>query len=241
MKLNIFTKSMIGMGLVCSALPALAMEAWNNQQGGNKYQVIFDGKIYENAWWVSSTNCPGKAKANDATNPWRLKRTATAAEISQFGNTLSCEKSGSSSSSNSNTPASNTPANGGSATPAQGTVPSNSSVVAWNKQQGGQTWYVVFNGAVYKNAWWVASSNCPGDAKENDASNPWRYVRAATATEISQYGNPGSCSVKPDNNGGAVTPVDPTPETPVTPTPDNSEPSTPADSVNDYSLQAWSG
>ncbi|WP_375144417.1 hypothetical protein, partial [Escherichia coli] len=23
-----------------------------------------------------------------------------------------------------------------------------------------------------------------GDAKENDASNPWRYVRAATATEI---------------------------------------------------------
>ncbi|EFJ3222585.1 chitinase [Escherichia coli] len=244
MKLNIFTKSMIGMGLVCSALPALAMEAWNNQQGGNKYQVIFDGKIYENAWWVSSTNCPGKAKANDATNPWRLKRTATAAEISQFGNTLSCEKSGSSSSSNSNTPASNTPANGGSATPAQGTVPSNSSVVAWNKQQGGQTWYVVFNGAVYKNAWWVASSNCPGDAKGNDASNPWRYVRAATATEISQYGNPGSCSVKPDNNSGAVTPVDPTtetPVTPVTPTPDNNEPSTPADSSNDYSLQAWSG
>ncbi|HDH7200475.1 TPA: chitinase, partial [Escherichia coli] len=227
-----------------SALPALAMEAWNNQQGGNKYQVIFDGKIYENAWWVSSTNCPGKAKANDATNPWRLKRTATAAEISQFGNTLSCEKSGSSSSSNSNTPASNTPANGGSATPAQGTVPSNSSVVAWNKQQGGQTWYVVFNGAVYKNAWWVASSNCPGDVKGNDASNPWRYVRAATATEITQYGNPGSCSVKPDNNGGAVTPVDPTPETPetpVTPTPDNNEPSTPADSSNDYSLQAWSG
>lgn len=241
MKLNIFTKSMIGMGLVCSALPALAMEAWNNQQGGNKYQVIFDGKIYENAWWVSSTNCPGKVKANDATNPWRLKRTATAAEISQFGNTLSCEKSGSSSSSNSNTPASNMPANGGSATPAQGTVPSNTSVVAWNKQQGGQTWYVVFNGAVYKNAWWVASSNCPGDAKGNDASNPWRYVRAATATEISQYGNPGSCSVKPDNNGGAVTPVDPTPETPVTPTPDNNEPSTPADSGNDYSLQAWSG
>ncbi|ENS5330630.1 TPA: hypothetical protein OO448_004610, partial [Shigella sonnei] len=81
MKLNIFTKSMIGMGLVCSALPALAMEAWNNQQGGNKYQVIFDSKIYENAWWGFSTNCPGKAKANDATNPWRLKRTATAAEI----------------------------------------------------------------------------------------------------------------------------------------------------------------
>ncbi len=46
MKLNIFTKSMIGMGLVCSSLPALAMEAWNNQQGGNKYQVIFDGLIH---------------------------------------------------------------------------------------------------------------------------------------------------------------------------------------------------
>lgn len=244
MKLNIFTKSMIGMGLVCSALPAFAIEAWNNQQGGNKYQVIFDGKIYENAWWVSSTNCPGKAKANDATNPWRLKRTATAAEISQFGNTLSCEKSGSSSSSNSNTPASNTPANSGSATPAQGTVPSNSSVVAWKGQEGSSTWYVIYNGGIYKNAWWVGAANCPGDAKENDASNPWRYVRAATATEINQYGNPGSCSVKPDNNGGAVTPVDPTPETPetpVTPTPDNNEPSTPADSGNEYSLQAWSG
>lgn len=243
MKLNIFTKSMIGMGLICSSLPAFALEAWNNQQGGSKYQVIFDSKVYENAWWVSSTNCPGKAKANDATNPWRLKRMATAAEISQFGNTLSCEKSSSSSSSTSNTPASNTPTNGGSTTPAQGTVPSNSSVVAWNKQQGGQTWYVVFNGAVYKNAWWVGAANCPGDAKENDASNPWRYVRAATATEITQYGNPGSCSVKPDN-GGAVTPVDPapvTPDTPVTPTPDNNEPSTPADSSNDYSLQAWSG
>lgn len=149
MKLNIFTKSMIGMGLVCSALPALAMEAWNNQQGGNKYQVIFDGKIYENARWFL-LQIARERKANDATNPWRLKRTATAAEISQFGNTLSCEKSGSSSSSNSNTPASNTPANGGSATPAQGTVPSNSSVVARNKQQGGQTRYVVFNGAVYK-------------------------------------------------------------------------------------------
>lgn len=234
MKLNIFTKSMIGMGLVCSALPALAMEAWNNQQGGNKYQVIFDGKIYENAWWVSSTNCPGKAKANDATNPWRLKRTATAAEISQFGNTLSCEKSGSSSSSNSNTPASNTPANGGSATPAQGTVPSNSSVVAWNKQQGGQTWYVVFNGAVYKNAWWVASSNCPGDAKSNDASNPWRYVRAATATEISETSNPQSCTSAPQPSPD----VKPAPD--VNPAPDVQP--APADKSNDnYAVVAWKG
>ena len=101
------------------------------------------------------------------------------------------------------------------------------------------------NGGIYKNAWWVGAANCPGDAKKDEASNPWRYVRAATATEITQYGNPGSCSVKPDNNGGAATPVDPTPETPETPellqSPDNNEPSTPADSSNDYSLQAWSG
>ncbi|MCQ8806494.1 hypothetical protein NQU33_27085, partial [Escherichia coli] len=54
MKLNIFTKSMIGMGLVCSALPALAMEAWNNQQGGNNFQVIFDGIFFDSAWWVAS-------------------------------------------------------------------------------------------------------------------------------------------------------------------------------------------
>lgn len=105
----------------------------------------------------------------------------------------------------------------------------NYAVVAWKGQEGSSTWYVIYNGSIYKNAWWVGAANCPGDAKENDASNPWRYVRAATATEITQYGNPGSCSVKPDNNGGAVTPVDPTPETPetpVTPTPDNNEPST---------------
>lgn len=236
MKLNIFTKSMIGMGLVCSALPALAMEAWNNQQGGNKYQVIFDGKIYENAWWVASSNCPGDAKGNDASNPWRYVRAATATEISETSNPQSCTSA---------------PQPAPDVKPAPDVQPApadksndNYAVVAWKGQEGSSTWYVIYNGSIYKNAWWVGAANCPGDAKENDASNPWRYVRAATATEITQYGNPGSCSVKPDNNGGAVTPVDPTPETPetpVTPTPDNNEPSTPADSSNDYSLQAWSG
>ena len=199
MKLNIFTKSMIGMGLVCSALPALAMEAWNNQQGGNKYQVIFDGKIYENAWWVSSTNCPGKAKANDATNPWRLKRTATAAEISQFGNTLSCEKSGSSSSSNSNTPASNTPANSEPSTPADSG--NDYSLQAWSGQEGSEIYHVIFNGNVYKNAWWVGSKDCPRGTSAENSNNPWRLERTATAAELSQYGNPTTCEI---DNGGVI-------------------------------------
>lgn len=228
MKLNILTKSMIGMGLVCSAIPAFALEVWNNQQGGNKYQVIYDGKIYKNAWWVSSTNCPGKAKANDATNPWRYERDATADELNQYGNVTSCDKSSSGSSSSS--PSSGT---SGSTTPAQGTVPANATLVPWNKQQGSTTWYVVFNGGIYKNAWWVSSSNCPGEAKANDASNPWRYLRAATADELAAVGNTESCSA--DGSSAA----DKVPDT--TPTPADSSSKADADASADYAIEAWKG
>ena len=75
MKLNIFTKSLIGMGLVCSALPALAM--WKR---GITNKVVINIRLFSMAKFMKmpggflSTNCPGRAKANDATNPWRLKR-----------------------------------------------------------------------------------------------------------------------------------------------------------------------
>lgn len=211
MKINILTRAMIGLGLVCTSVPAFALEAWNSQQGSKKYEVIFDGKVYNNAWWVASTNCPGKAKSNDATNPWRYIRNATAAEVSKYGSPSSCDK---------NKPANSIKPTAGtaipSAVPAQGSSPANLSVVAWNKQQGSTTWYVVYNGNIYKNAWWVSSSNCPTDAKPNDASNPWRFVRTATANEIALVGNPENC------NGGVqpkVPDAAPATSTPATVTP----------------------
>jgi bifunctional chitinase/lysozyme len=232
MKIKIVTYALFGIGVASITVPAFALEAWNAQQGGAKYQVIYAGKVYQNAWWVSSANCPGNAKANDAMNPWRYIRMATAKEISQSGNTLSCNK-------DNQTPT--TPAK--PVTPVQPTAaptptPTKSNVVAWNKQQGGNSWHVIFNGSVYKNAWWVASSNCPGEAKGNDATNPWRYVRVATAAEIQAAGNPVSCkSPQPATPITPVTPVTPaTPATPVTPT-TPATPATPATSV----AVAWNG
>ncbi|RYZ43047.1 MAG: chitinase [Myxococcaceae bacterium] len=69
----------------------IPLAAWNKQSGGDTYQVIFNGKVYENAWWVDATHCPGEAAANDPNNPWRQKRTATAAEIAEHGNPTSCD------------------------------------------------------------------------------------------------------------------------------------------------------
>lgn len=230
MRLNILTKTMITMGLICSAAPAFALEVWNNQQGSQKYQVIFDGKVYKNAWWVSSTNCPGTAKANDATNPWRYERTATTAEISQYGNTASCSKSSSGSSSSSSSSS-----NSGGTTPSQGSVPANTTLVSWNKQQGSTTWYVIYNGGVYKNAWWVSSANCPGEAKANDATNPWRYVRAATTDEIAAMGNPLSCS------GGSASGGQTVPDTTPASTDSATDTSAYSSTKDNFTLEVWKG
>ncbi|WP_313081108.1 PKD domain-containing protein [Atlantibacter sp.] len=63
---------------------------------------------------------------------------------------------------------------------------------AWSGQEGGDTYQVIFAGNVYSNEWWVGASNCP---TSDDPSNPWRQQRAATAQEISQYGNPSNCDI----------------------------------------------
>ncbi len=94
MKLNLATKALFCMGLTCAALPAFALEAWSGQEGGSTYEVIFNGGIYTNAWWVGATDCPGNAAADEANNPWRFERTATAAEINQYGNPTTCDTSG---------------------------------------------------------------------------------------------------------------------------------------------------
>lgn len=94
MKLNLATKALFCIGLTCAALPAFALEAWSGQEGGSTYEVIFNGGVYTNAWWVGATDCPGNAAADEANNPWRFERTATAAEITQYGNPTTCDTSG---------------------------------------------------------------------------------------------------------------------------------------------------
>jgi len=94
MKLNLATKSLFFMGLTCAALPAFALEAWSGQEGSSTYEVIFDGGVYKNEWWVEASNCPGDAANNQANNPWRFERNATAAEIDKYGNPTTCETSG---------------------------------------------------------------------------------------------------------------------------------------------------
>ncbi|MFF4738786.1 hypothetical protein ACFY2W_23315 [Streptomyces sp. NPDC001262] len=62
----------------------------------------------------------------------------------------------------------------------------------WDHQSGGDTYYVVFNGSVFSNAWWVEAHQCPGDADKDPNNNPWRLQRAATQEEIAK-GNPTNC------------------------------------------------
>lgn len=65
---------------------------WDHQSGGETYNVVFDSKVWQNAWWVESTDCPAKAAADPDHNPWRFLRNATAGEIAQ-GNPTSCDGS----------------------------------------------------------------------------------------------------------------------------------------------------
>ncbi|WP_379933380.1 glycosyl hydrolase family 18 protein [Enterobacter sichuanensis] len=91
MKLNIFARTIIGMGALCVTAPVLAVEAWSGQEGAGPYEVIYNSGVYTNAWWVAKTDCPGN---ETDTNPWKYERAATSAEISQYGNPTTCETSG---------------------------------------------------------------------------------------------------------------------------------------------------
>lgn len=72
---------------------------------------------------------------------------------------------------------------------------------AWSGQEGTGPFEVIYDSGVYTNAWWVAATDCPGNASGDEANNPWRFERAATSAEISEYGNPTTC----DSGGGTVT------------------------------------
>lgn len=49
MKLNLATKILFCLGFTCTALPALALEAWSGQEGNGPYEVIFNSGVYTNA------------------------------------------------------------------------------------------------------------------------------------------------------------------------------------------------
>ncbi len=72
----------------------IPLAAWSGQSGGDTFQVIFDGKVYQNAWWVESTQCPGEAAADPDNNPWRVQRDATTEEMETLGNPTSCDQGG---------------------------------------------------------------------------------------------------------------------------------------------------
>jgi len=82
------------MGALCAAAPVFAIEAWSGQEGAGPYEVIYDSGVYTNAWWVGAKDCPGNASADEASNPWRFERAATAAEMTQYGNPTTCETGG---------------------------------------------------------------------------------------------------------------------------------------------------
>lgn len=88
MKRNVLARTISILCLCGATAPALALEAWSGQEGGDTYQVIFAGNVYTNAWWVGAANCPG---SNDPDGPWRQVRAATAAEITQYGNPANCD------------------------------------------------------------------------------------------------------------------------------------------------------
>jgi hypothetical protein len=69
----------------------MALEAWKQQAGAGPFEVIFDGKVYQNAWWVEAFHCPGEWQSDPNYNPWRVLRLASAGEIEEHGNPTSHE------------------------------------------------------------------------------------------------------------------------------------------------------
>lgn len=86
--------SLLAAALAC-ATPAMALEAWHGQEGSSSMEVLFNGQVWKNAWWVGSGQCPANvAKDGEAMNAWRLLRSATPDEMKRYGNPTSCQTSG---------------------------------------------------------------------------------------------------------------------------------------------------
>ncbi len=70
-------------------------------------------------------------------------------------------------------------------------------LTAWSNQSGGETYYVIFDGQVYKNTYWVERWHIPERNNIPSYENAWLWVREATAEEIANHGNPKEGTVEP--------------------------------------------
>lgn len=94
MKINTISQTLLALGMLGFAGNALALEAWSGQEGSQIRDVIFNSKVYSNAWWVAATDCPQAAVQDASSSPWKFVRDATAAEITQYGNPTTCDAGG---------------------------------------------------------------------------------------------------------------------------------------------------
>jgi bifunctional chitinase/lysozyme len=88
---------MLKMGIVAlfllfGVIRAESVVPWSGQSGaGNSFNVLFNGKIFVNRWWVESFNCPADASPTNWSNPWQFQRDATSDELSSMTNPTSCD------------------------------------------------------------------------------------------------------------------------------------------------------
>jgi len=202
MKLTLISKALLAIGLTAGAASAFALEAWNGQEGGDTMQVIFDGDVYQNAWWVGAKNCPKDAVNDAANNPWRYVRTATSAEIKEYGNPTTCDINGG------GTPAAHETFSTDKAYQqgdivkyqentykANGAVPANSFIPAqgnpWQLYTPVETWsasktynkgdVVKVNGQSYEALFYTIGNNPADPANQNPQGNngrPWKPLGA---------------------------------------------------------------
>ncbi len=82
---------MVGTVSVISA-QAGDVVAWTAQSGpGKTYTVLFNGKIFNNRWWVEASHCPADAGPDNYKNPWQYQRMATADELQNIENPTTCD------------------------------------------------------------------------------------------------------------------------------------------------------
>lgn len=95
MKINKTTLGLLALGISGMSASSFALEAWSGQTatGENPIEVVFNGNIYRNAYWVGADDCPlthsGDANSGKA---WRLIKKASAQEIKTYGNPTTCKK-----------------------------------------------------------------------------------------------------------------------------------------------------
>ncbi|ODS24631.1 hypothetical protein AB835_02565 [Candidatus Endobugula sertula] len=66
------------------------LAVWNEQSGGQTYNVIYAGQVYQNQYWVERWHSPGEVGVNGTASPhnaWQWQRAATIQELNDIGDT----------------------------------------------------------------------------------------------------------------------------------------------------------